>query len=125
MGNDGKWRFSTQGAALYSGNDTSTNTQIQALDNELKTVNNTILKVSKLIGSENYSSVSGKHNTTHNTTTTTKNDTPQPVSGSLGDMEKQLQKLQSDLKNGFIPKEAEKQTIDSITKLKEKIEKEK
>lgn len=127
VGNDGKWRFSTRGAALYSGNDTSTNTQIQALDNELKTVNNTIVKVSKLIGSENYSpsSASGKHNTTHNTTTTTKNDTPQPVSGSISDMEKQLQKLQSDLKNGFIPKEAEKQTIDSITKLKEKIEKEK
>ena len=127
VGNDGKWRFSTQGAALYSGTDTSTNTQIQALDNELRTVNNTILKLSKLIGSENYSpsSASGKHNTTHNTTTTTKNDTPQPVSGSISDMEKQLQKLQSDLKNGFIPKEAEKQTIDSITKLKEKIEKEK
>lgn len=128
VGNDGKWRFSAQGAALYSGNDTSTNTQIQALDNELKTVNNTILKVSKLIGSENYSSASGKNNTTHNTThntTTTKNDTPQPVSGSIGDMEKQLQKLQSDLKNGFISRDAEQQTIDSITKLKEKIEKEK
>ena len=40
-------------------------------------------------------------------------------------MEKQLQKLQSDLKNGFIPKSAEQQTIDSITNLKEKIEKEK
>lgn len=129
VGNDGKWRFSTRGAALYSGNDTSTNTQIQALDNELKTVNNTIVKVSKLIGSENYSpssAASGRHNTTHNTTTaTTKNDTPQPVSGSISDMEKQLQKLQSDLKNGFIPKSAEQQTIDSITKLKEKIEKEK
>ena len=129
VGNDGKWRFSTRGAALYSGTDTSTNTQIQSLDNELKTVNNTIVKVSKLIGSENYSpSASGKNNTTHNTThntTTTKNDTPQPVSGSLGDMEKQLQNLQNNLKNGFIPKSAEQQTIDSITKLKEKIEKEK
>ena len=128
VGNDGKWRFSTQGAALYSGTDTSTNTQIRELDNKLKTVNNTILKVSKLIGSEIYSpssAASGKQNTTHNTTTTTKNDTPQPVSGSLGDMEKQLQKLQTNLKNGFIPKEAEKQAIDSITNLKEKIEKEK
>lgn len=128
VGNDGKWRFSTQGAALYSGTDTSTNTQIRELDNELKTVNNTILKVSKLIGSENYSpsSVSGKHNTTHNTTTTTTtHNTPQPVSGSISDMEKRLQKLQSDLKNGFIPKSAEQQTIDSITKLKEEIEKEK
>lgn len=129
VGNDGKWRFSTRGAALYSGTDTSTNTQIQSLDNELKTVNNTIVKVSKLIGSENYSpSASGKNNTTYNTThntTTTKNDTPQPVSGSISDMEKQLQKLQSDLKNGFISRDAEQQTIDSITKLKEKIEKEK
>lgn len=128
VGNDGKWRFSTQGAALYSGTDTSTNTQIRELDNELKTVNNTILKVSKLIGSENYSpsSVSGKHNTTHNTTTTTTtHNTQQPVSGSISDMEKRLQKLQSDLKNGFIPKSAEQQTIDSITKLKEEIEKEK
>lgn len=130
VGNDGKWRFSTRGAALYSGNDTSTNTQIRELDNELKTVNNTILKVSKQIGTENYSpssSASGKHNTTHNTTTTTttKNDTPQPVSGSISDMEKQLQNLQTKLKNGFIPKSAEQQTIDSITKLKEKIEKEK
>ena len=117
VGNDGKWRFSTRGAALYSGNDTSTNTQIQALDNELKTVNNTIVKVSKLIGSENYSpSASGKNTTTHNTTTTTKEDSKkEPLEGSIGAYEKKIQKIQNDIKNGYIP-------LGDVDKAKEEID---
>lgn len=124
VGNDGKWRFSTRGAALYSGTDTSANTQIQALDNELKTVNNTIVKVSKLIGSENYSpsSVSGKNNTTHNTTTTpkttttTKEDTKkEPLEGSIGAYEKKIQQIQNDIKNGYIP-------LGDVDKAKEEID---
>lgn len=124
VGNDGKWRFSTRGAALYSGTDTSTNTQIQSLDNELKTVNNTIVKVSKLIGSENYSpSTSGKHNTTHNTTTTTpktttttKEDTKkEPLEGSIGAYEKKIQQIQNDIKNGYIP-------LGDVDKAKEEID---
>lgn len=124
VGNDGKWRFSTRGAALYSGNDTSTNTQIRELDNKLKTVNNTIVKVSKLIGSENYSpsSASGKHNTTHNTTTTskttttTKEDTKkEPLEGSIGAYEKKIQQIQNDIKNGYIP-------LGDVDKAKEEID---
>ena len=127
VGNDGKWRFSEQGAKLYSGTDTSTNTQIQSLDKQIDTLNGEINKLANNIAKDTEkwtpsSSNGGK--TTHNTTTT-KNDTPQPVKGSIGDMEKRIQKLQSDLKNGFIPKAAEQQTIDRITNLKEKIEKEK
>lgn len=129
VGRDGKWRFSAQGAKLYSGTDTSTNTQIQSLDKQIDGLNREIIKLANNIAkdtepwtpSSTSSNRGGK--TTHNTTT--KNDTPQPLKGSIGDMEKQLNKLQSDLKNGFIPKSAEQQTIDSITKLKDKIEKEK
>ena len=129
VGSDGKWRFSEQGAKLYSGTDTSTNTQIQSIDKQIDTLNGEINKLANNIAKDTEkwtpsSSTNGGGKTTHNTTTT-KNDTPQPVSGSISDMEKQLQKLQSDLKNGFIPKSAEQQTIDSITNLKEKIEKEK
>lgn len=130
VGRDGKWRFSQQGAKLYSGTDTSTNTQIQSLNKQIDTLNGEILKLANNIAADTEkwtpSSTSSNRGgkTTHNTTTT-KNDTQQPVKGSIGDMEKQLQKMQSDLKNGFIPKSAEQQTIDSITKLKEKIEKEK
>lgn len=128
VGRDGKWRFSEQGAKLYSGTDTSTNTQIQSLNKQIDGLNREINKLANNIAKDTEpwtpSSSNGGGKTTHNTTTT-KNDTPQPVKGSIGDMEKQLQKLQSDLKNGFIPKSAEQQTIDSITKLKEKIEKEK
>lgn len=129
VGNDGKWRFSEQGAKLYSGTDTSTNSQIQSLDKQIDGLNSEINKLANSIAKDTEkwtpsSSSNGGGKTTHKTTTT-KNDTPQPVSGSLGDMEKQLQKMQSDLKNGFIPKSAEQQTIDSITNLKEKIEKEK
>lgn len=124
VGNDGKWRFSQQGAKLYSGTDTSTNTQIQALDNELKNVNNTIVKVSKLIGSENYSpsSADGKHTTTHNTTTTpkatttTKEDTKkEPLEGSIGAYEKKIQQIQNDIKNGYIP-------LGDVDKAKEEID---
>lgn len=129
VGNDGKWRFSEQGAKLYSGTDTSTNSQIQSLDKQIDGLNSEINKLANSIAKDTEkwtpsSSSNRGGKTTHNTTTT-KNDTPQPVSGSIGDMEKQLQKMQSDLKNGFIPKSAEQQTIDSITNLKEKIEKEK
>ena len=129
VGSDGKWRFSQQGAKLYSGTDTSTNSQIQSIDKQIDTLNGEINKLANNIAKDTEkwtpsSTSNGGGKTTHNTTTT-KNDTPQPVKGSIGDMEKQLQKLQSDLKNGFIPKSAEQQTIDSITNLKEKIEKEK
>ena len=130
VGSDGKWRFSQQGAKLYSGTDTSTNTQIQSIDKQIDGLNREINKLANNIAkdTEKWTPSSTSSNrggkTTHNTTTT-KNDTQQPVKGSIGDMEKQLQKLQSDLKNGFIPKSAEQQTIDSITNLKEKIEKEK
>ena len=130
VGSDGKWRFSQQGAKLYSGTDTSTNTQIQSLNKQIDGLNSEILKLANNIAADTEpwtpSSTSSNRGgkTTHNTTTT-KNDTPQPLKGSIGDMEKQLQKMQSDLKNGFIPKSAEQQTIDSITKLKEKIENEK
>ena len=127
VGRDGKWRFSEQGAKLYSGTDTSTNTQIQSIDKQIDGLNREINKLANNIAKDTEpwtpSSSNGGGKTTHNTTTT-KNDTPQPLKGSIGDMEKQLQKLQSDLKNGFIPKSAEQQTIDSITNLKEKIEKE-
>lgn len=130
VGRDGKWRFSEQGAKLYSGTDTSTNTQIQSLDKQIDGLNREINKLANNIAkdTEKWTPSSTSSNrggkTTHNTTTT-KNDTPQPVKGSISDMEKQLQKLQSDLKNGFIPKSAEQQTIDRINNLKEKIENEK
>ena len=129
VGSDGKWRFSQQGAKLYSGTDTSTNTQIQSIDKQIDGLNGEINKLANNIAKDTEkwtpsSTSNGGGKTTHNATTT-KNDTQQPVKGSIGDMEKQLQKLQSDLKNGFIPKSAEQQTIDSITKLKEKIENEK
>lgn len=130
VGSDGKWRFSEQGAKLYSGTDTSTNAQIQSIDKQIDGLNREINKLANNIAkdTEKWTPSSTSSNrggkTTHNTTTT-KNDTPQPVKGSIGDMEKQLQKLQSDLKNGFILKSAEQQTIDSITNLKEKIENEK
>ena len=129
VGSDGKWRFSQQGAKLYSGTDTSTNVQIQSIDKQIDTLNGEINKLANNIAKDTEkwtpsSTSNGGGKTTHNTTTT-KNDTPQPVKGSIGDMEVQLQKMQSDLKNGFITKSAEQQTIDSITNLKEKIEKEK
>lgn len=133
VGSDGKWRFSQQGAKLYSGTDTSTNTQIQSIDKQIDGLNREINKLANNIAKNSEpwtpSSTGGYRGgrTGHNTPTTNGNNntTPQPVAGSIGDMEKQLQKLQSDLKNGFVPKSAEQQTIDSITKLKEKIEKEK
>ena len=133
VGSDGKWRFSQQGAKLYSGTDTSTNTQIQSIDKQIDGLNREINKLANNIAKDTEkwtpSSTGGYRGgrTGHNTPTTNGNNntTPQPVAGSIGDMEKQLQKLQSDLKNGFIPKSAEQQTIDSITKLKEKIENEK
>ena len=133
VGNDGKWRFSQQGAKLYSGTDTSTNTQIQSIDKQIDGLNREINKLANNIAKNSEpwtpSSTGGYRGgrTGHNTPTTNGNNntTPQPVAGSIGDMEAQVQKLQNNLKNGFIPESALQQTINTIKDLKEKIEKEK
>ena len=133
VGRDGKWRFSEQGAKLYSGTDTSSNVQIQSLDRQIDGLNREINKLANNIAKNSEpwtpSSTGGYRGgrTGHNTPTTNGNNntTPQPVAGSIGDMEAQVQKLQNNLKNGFIPESALQQTINTIKDLKEKIEKEK
>lgn len=136
VGSDGKWRFSQQGAQVYDYNAMrwSSNAEaIKSLDRQIDANNKKILTIANNIGKNSepwtptgsYRGGGGK--TGHNTTTGNGNNntTPQPVAGSIADMEAQVIKLQTDMKNGFIPESAVQQTIDTIKDLKEKIEKEK
>lgn len=139
VGSDGKWRFDQQGAQVYDYNAMrwSSNAEaIKSIDRKIDANNDKIIYYSNKAGelSEPWTPSStgsyGGHRggkTGHNTNTGNGNNdtTPPPVAGSIADMEAQVNKLENDLKNGFIPKEAVQQTIDTIKDLKQKIEKEK
>lgn len=136
VGRDGKWRFSTQGARLYSGASTNGNPQVAAIDREINTLGRLINNLANSIASDTKpwspsptSSGGGRYTTPHRTTPhptkSAKDNTPQPVNGSIAAMEKELQEWQDKLKNGFISTSAESQTIQKIKDLKEKIEAEK
>lgn len=138
VGSDGKWRFSQQGAQVYDYNAMrwSSNAEaIKGIDRELDAIDKEIIIIANNIGKNGGSTGgstgsyggNGGGKTGHNTTTGNGNNdtTPPPVAGSIADMEAQVQKLENDLKNGFIPESAVNQTIDTIKDLKEKIEKEK
>lgn len=130
VGSDGKWRFSEQGAKLYSGTDTSSNQVIQQLDRQIDGVNGQINKVVQAIqstastpitgGGGGRTTVSGGRSTTSGGgTTTNKIDYKQ---GSLADLEAQLQDLQNKLNKGLIPPESIEKTKADIEKLKADIQ---
>lgn len=138
VGSDGKWRFSQQGAQVYDYNALRYSPTAQDIKSVDRTINGTNKKITILSNqiAKNGGSTGGSTgsyggstggSTGHNTNTGNGNNdtTPPPVAGSIADMEAQVQKLQNDLINGFIPESAVNQTIDTIKDLKEKIEKEK
>lgn len=109
----GKWVFTEQGANLHNGTDVSNNPQIRELNRQLDESNNKINRLANEMAADAKSVPSLKGGNT----TTTHNTTPPPADGSIGAMEKELQKLQSDLKNGFIPEDSIEKTKARIVEL--------
>lgn len=95
VGNDGVWRFSEQGAKLYSGTDVSTNPQIRELDKQINDNNRQIEETKKQIASEKLEAdkwVTPTATTTNktNSTRTSKTDDKPAEKGSMDWYEKKL-----------------------------------
>ena len=130
VGSDGKWRYSEQGAKLYSGTDTSSNKVIQTIDSEIDGVNRQIGKVVDAIQAEATTPIlsSGGGRSTgggRSYTNATNTDKKEIIKGSLSDLENQLNTLQTKLKDGLIPTDKVEETKVSIEKLKDDIQKKK
>ena len=124
-GND--WYYTQKGIDRINGASNSSNPQIRELNRQLDESNNKINRLANEIAADAKtvpSLKSGNTTTTHNTNTNS-NTTPPPNAGSIGAMEKELQKLQSDLKNGFIPDADIEKTKTKINELTESISKKK
>lgn len=123
----GKWVFSEQGAKLYSGNDTSSNSVIKQIDSQIDGVNREIGKVVDAIQDEASTpflkSESGGR--TSKAGTTNSNDKKEIIKGSLADLENQLTELQNKLKDGLIPNDKLQETIVRVEELKNEILKKK
>lgn len=95
VGRDGVWRFSEQGAKLYSGTDVSTNPQVRELEKQINDNNRQIEETKKQIASEKLeadkwvTSADIKTNKT-NSTHTNKTDDKPAEKGSMDWYEKRL-----------------------------------
>lgn len=95
VGRDGVWRFSEQGAKLYSGTDVSTNPQVRELEKQINDNNRQIEETKKQIASEKLeadkwvTSADIKTNKT-NSTHTNKTDDKPAEKGSMDWYEKKL-----------------------------------
>lgn len=95
VGRDGVWRFSEQGAKLYSGTDVSTNPQVRELEKQIDDNNRQIEETKKQIASEKVeankwvTSADIKTNKT-NSTHTNKTDDKPAEKGSMDWYEKRL-----------------------------------
>lgn len=95
VGRDGVWRFSEQGAKLYSGTDVSTNPQVRELDKQINDNNRQIEETKKQIASEKLEADKGvtpTATTTNktNSTRTSKTDDKPAEKGSMDWYEKKL-----------------------------------
>ena len=128
VSSDGKWRFSEQGAKLYSGTDTSSNKVIQTIDSEIDGVNRQIGKVVDAIQAEStvpiISSGGGSASTNRSTSNST-TDKKEIIKGSLTDLENQLNVLQTKLKDGLIAPDKVEETKVKVEELKDEILKKK
>ena len=123
----GKWVFSEQGAKLYSGTDTSSNSVIQSIDSQIDGVNREIGKVVDAIQSEATTPIltSDGGSTTTKKGSNNSTDKKEFIKGSLADLENQLNELQTKLKDGLIPADKLEETKVKVEELKDEILKKK
>lgn len=120
-GND--WYYTQKGIDRINGAISSTNPIIKDLNNKLDESNKRVERITAEIAKD--AKTPSLKNTPQKTNTPKGSTTPEPLKGSLGAMEKELQKLQSGLKNGFIPESEIEKTKTKINQLTADIEKKK
>jgi hypothetical protein len=123
----GKWVFSKEGAALYSGNANGNNPQIAKLDSSINSLTAEMQKEGDFNTPSNIPTTSTPTKTSGGGRNVTNpiDDTPKFAEGSLTDLETQLRDLQQNLKDGLIPSDKVEETKVTIERLKEDILKKK
>ena len=124
VGRDGKWRFSESGASLYSGTNVAGNKQIQDLNRQIaesnKHANKLATEISKL---ENTTSrTSYNRSTSSRSYGSNKSSSKNYESGSIADLQNEIDKLKSKLENTNITQEEAKNVSATIKQLEKQLE---
>ena len=124
VGRDGKWRFSESGASLYSGTNVAGNKQIQDLNRQIaesnKHANKLATEISKL---ENTTSrTSYNRATSSRSYGSNKSSSKNYESGSIADLQNEIDKLKSKLENTNITQEEAKNVSATIKQLEKQLE---
>lgn len=128
VGRDGKWRFSESGASLYSGTNVSGNKQIQDLNRQIeesnKHTNKLAAEISKLettTSRTSYNRSTSSSSYRSNKSSSSKNY----ESGSIADLQNEIDKLKSKLENTNITQEEAKNVSATIKQLEQQLEEKK
>ena len=124
VGRDGKWRFSESGASLYSGTNVSGNKQIQDLNRQIaesnKHANKLATEISKL--ETTTSRTSYNRATSSRSYGSNKSSSKNYESGSIADLQNEIDKLKSKLENTNITQEEAKNVSATIKQLEKQLE---
>lgn len=126
IGRDGKWRFSENGAQLYSGTNVSSNKQIQDLDRQISNSVNATNKLASEIAKINVSTNKPSSNkTSRNTTSGTTSNKTNYDEGSISDLQNQINTLKTKLESKNLSPEEVKATNDKLKELEKQLEEKK
>ena len=124
VGKDGKWRFSESGASLYSGTNVAGNKQIQDLNRQIaesnKHANKLATEISKL--ETTTSRTSYNRATSSRSYGSNKSSSKNYESGSIADLQNEIDKLKSKLENTNITQEEAKNVSATIKQLEKQLE---
>ena len=124
VGRDGKWRFSESGASLYSGTNVAGNKQIQDLNRQIeesnKHTNKLATEISKL--ETTTSRTSYNRTTSSRSYGSNKSSSKNYESGSIADLQNEIDKLKSKLENTNITQEEAKNVSATIKQLEKQLE---
>ena len=124
VGRDGKWRFSESGASLYSGTNVSGNKQIQDLNRQIKESNKHANKLATEISKLETTTSRTSYNRTTSSRSygSNKSSSKNYESGSIADLQNEIDKLKSKLENTNITQEEAKNVSATIKQLEKQLE---
>lgn len=126
VGRDGKWRFSESGASLYSGTNVSGNKQIQDLNRQIeesnKHTNKLAAEISKLETTTSRTSYNRPTSSSRSGSNKSSSSSKNYESGSIADLQNEIDKLKSKLENTNITQEEAKNVSATIKQLEKQLE---
>ena len=126
VGRDGKWRFSESGASLYSGKNVSGNKQIQDLNRQIeesnKHTNKLAAEISKLETTTSRTSYNRSTSSSSSGSNKSSSLSKNYESGSIADLQNEIDKLKSKLENTNITQEEAKNVSATIKQLEKQLD---